>query len=113
MIFLHLNLRCPYTGLGTFKPSPITGYKTGRILAASLFMHAMAVTQLFIHTLHSQNPETSHLSKGGGTRVGEQLLAGVGSAVGQRELEVLLKELLDVGAADAVNVGNLDNLQDL
>ena len=33
--------------------------------------------------------------------------------MGQGELEVLGEELLDVGAADAVVVGNLNNLQDL
>lgn len=73
----------------------------------------MAITQLFISTLHPQNPKTSHLSKGRGTAVGVQLLAGVGRAVRQGELEALLDELLDVGAADAVNVGDLDDLEDL
>lgn len=76
-------------------------------------MHAMAITQLFISTLLPQNPKTSHLSKGRGTAVGEQLLAGLDRAVGQRELEVLLDELLDVGAADAVDVVDLDDLEDL
>lgn len=76
-------------------------------------MHVMAITQLFISTLHPQDPKTSHLSKGRGTAVGVQLLAGIGGAVGQRELEVLLEELLDVGAADAVDVGDLHNLEDL
>ena len=76
-------------------------------------MHAMAITQLFISTLHLQNPKTSHLSKGRGTAVGVQLLAGLDGAVGQRELEVLLEELLDVGAANAVDVGDLHNLEDL
>lgn len=33
--------------------------------------------------------------------------------MGQRELEVLLEELLDVGAADAVGVVDLNNLEDL
>jgi hypothetical protein len=45
--------------------------------------------------------------------VGEDLLARVGGAVGQRELEALLDKLLDVGAADALVVGDLNNLQDL
>ena len=77
-------------------------------------MHSMAITQLFIHTLHLQNPtKTSHLSKGGGARVGEQLLAGLGGAVGQGELEVLGKELLDVRATDGLVVGDLNNLKDL
>ena len=76
-------------------------------------MHAMAITQLFISTLHPQNPKTSHLSKGRGTAVGIQLLARVGRAVGQRELEVLLDELLDVGAADALDVVDLHDLEDL
>lgn len=76
-------------------------------------MHVMAITQLFILTLHPINPETSHLSKGRGTRVSKQLLARVGGTVGQRELEVLGEELLDVGAADAVNVVDLNNLEDL
>ena len=31
----------------------------------------------------------------------------------QRELEVLLEELLDVGAADGVGVFDLNNLEDL
>lgn len=33
--------------------------------------------------------------------------------MGQRELEVLLEELLDVGAADGVGVVDLDDLEDL
>jgi hypothetical protein len=33
--------------------------------------------------------------------------------VGERELEVLADELLDVGAADALNVVHLDDLEDL
>lgn len=76
-------------------------------------MHVMAVTQLFILTLHPENHKTSHLSKGGGTRVSEHLLAGVGSTVGQGELEILGEELLDVRTADAVSVGDLHNLEDL
>lgn len=64
-------------------------------------------------TLHPKNPKTSHLSKGRRTREGVQLLAGVGRAVGQGELEVLAEELLDVGAADALGVSNLNNLKDL
>lgn len=75
-------------------------------------MHALAVTQLFIHTPFP-NPETSHLSKGRGARVGKQLLAGVGSTVGQGELDVLAEELLDVGATDAVGIGDLNDLEDL
>ena len=44
----------------------------------------------------------------------EDLLADLATgAVGQRELEVLLEELLDVGAADGVVVLDLNNLQDL
>ena len=43
----------------------------------------------------------------------KQLLARVGGTVGQRELEVLGEELLDVGAADALSVVNLNNLEDL
>lgn len=46
--------------------------------------------------------------------MGEDLLADLATgAVGQRELEVLLEELLDVGAADAVVVLDLNNLKDL
>lgn len=33
--------------------------------------------------------------------------------MGKRELEVLLEELLDVGAADGVGLLDLDNLEDL
>jgi hypothetical protein len=33
--------------------------------------------------------------------------------VGKRELEVLLEELLDVGAADGLGVIDLNNLKDL
>lgn len=33
--------------------------------------------------------------------------------MGQRELEVLLEELLDVGAANGVGVIDLNNLKDL
>ena len=33
--------------------------------------------------------------------------------MGQGELEVLAEELLDVGAADALSVVNLNNLEDL
>lgn len=74
----------------------------------------LAISQLFHpHTPFPKNPNTSHLSKGGGTRVRVQLLARVGGAVGQGELEVLGEELLDVGAADAVDIGNLNNLKDL
>lgn len=44
----------------------------------------------------------------------EDLLADLATgAVGQRELEILLEELLDVGAADGVVVLDLNNLQDL
>lgn len=74
----------------------------------------MAITQLFIHkNTISRIPTTIHLSKGGGARVGEDLLAGVGGAVGQGELEVLAEELLDVGAADGLVVGDLNDLEDL
>lgn len=45
---------------------------------------------------------------------GEDLLAGgLGDTVGQRELEVLGEELLDVRAADLVGLLDLDDLDDL
>lgn len=44
----------------------------------------------------------------------EDLLADLATGtVGQRELEVLLEELLDVWAADRLVVLDLNNLQDL
>ena len=49
-------------------------------------------------------------SAGSGGR--EDFLA-LGCAVGQREFEVLGDQLLDVGAADSLGVGNLNNLEDL
>jgi hypothetical protein len=77
-------------------------------------MHAIGHIAV-ISSSHSipENHKTPHLSKGGGTRVRVQLLARVGGAVGQGELEVLAEELLDVGAADAVDIGDLNNLKDL
>lgn len=77
-------------------------------------LHAMAVSLLFIHTLLLPKPLTSHLCEGRWPRVGEDLLASrLGSAVRQRELEVLGEELLDVGAADVLGVVDLDDLEDL
>ena len=56
----------------------------------------------------------THLCKGRRARVSVQLLAsGLDGTVGQREFEVLGEELLDVGAADAVGLGDLDDLDDL
>jgi hypothetical protein len=76
-------------------------------------MHAMAIKVIHPHT-PNPTPRTSHLSKGRGAGVSEDLLADLATgAVGQRELEVLLEELLDVGAADAVVVLDLNNLEDL
>lgn len=43
----------------------------------------------------------------------DSLASGLGSTVGERELEVLGEELLDVRTADEVLVGDLDDLQDL
>jgi hypothetical protein len=73
----------------------------------------LAISQLFPSSHSIPETHKTHLSKGGGTRVSEQLLARVGGAVGQGELEVLGEELLDVGAADAVDIGDLNNLKDL
>lgn len=54
------------------------------------------------------------LSKGGGALGAEDLLArGLGDAVGERELEVLLEELLDVGALDVVGLLDLNNAEDV
>ena len=45
---------------------------------------------------------------------GEDLLGGLlGDTVGERELEVLCEELLDVWAADVIGLLNLDDLEDL
>lgn len=74
----------------------------------------MAITQSFNHTSRSPKPKTSHLRESGWARVGVQLLSGkLGGAVGQRELEVLGEELLDVGAADGVGLLDLNDLEDL
>jgi hypothetical protein len=76
-------------------------------------LHAMAVSLSFIHILLLPKPLTSHLCEGRWPRVGEDLLASrLGSAVRQRELEVLGEELLDVGAADVLGVVDLDDLED-
>lgn len=76
-------------------------------------MHAMAITYSFIRTLLSHKPRTSYLSESRRTTVGECLLVAAAGAVGKRELEVLGKELLDVGAADGLGVVNLNNLDNL
>lgn len=77
-------------------------------------MHAIAITESFIRTLFPPSPEISHLREGRRPRVSKQLLAsGLDGAVGKRELEVLGEELLDVGTADAVDLLDLDNLDDL
>lgn len=69
---------------------------------------------LFIHTLLFPETPALHLCKGRRPRVGEELLASrLDGTVGQGELEVLGEELLDVGAADALGVVNLDDLEDL
>lgn len=79
------------------------------------FLHTMAVSLSFIHTLLLlPEPLTSRLCEGRWPRVSKQLLAsGLDGAVRQRELEVLGKELLDVGAADVLAVVDLDDLEDL
>lgn len=77
-------------------------------------MHAIAVTESFIRTLLPANPRISHLSEGRRPRVSKQLLAsGLGGTVRERELDVLAEELLDVWAADAVGLLDLNNLDDL
>lgn len=81
---------------------------------ATIFHACYGHKQSFHPHTPNPTPRTSHLSKGRGARVGEDLLADLATgAVGQRELEVLLEELLDVGAADAVVVLDLNNLKDL
>lgn len=91
---------------------PISGAEsTGRGFRATRVLHAY-YRNTVIHPLSPQIPK-SHLSKGRGPRVSVELLARRGSAVGQRELEVLGEELLDVRAADAVGVVDLDDLEDL
>jgi hypothetical protein len=62
------------------------------------------------------NPKrnTVRLGESGRTLVGEDLLGGLGrSTVRERELEVLGKELLDVRAADALAVLDLNNAENL
>ena len=80
------------------------------------------VTNLYWQTLpfHAISPATStqqigtRLVESRGAVSSEDLLAGsLGNAVGQRELEVLGEELLDVRAADVVGLGDLDDLEDL
>lgn len=57
---------------------------------------------------------TRRLEEGGGASGGEDLLAGLrGVAVGQRELEVLGEELLDVGTTDVLGLLNLNDLEDV
>ena len=56
---------------------------------------------------------TRHLEEGGRANGGEDLLALRGVAVGQRELEVLGQELLDVGATDVLGLLNLNDLEDV
>ena len=101
----------PYGGLET---SNHLAREQGGGFHMTIFHACYGHKQSFIHTLHIPTPRTSHLSKGRGARVSEDLLADLATgAVGQRELEVLLEELLDVGAADAVIVLDLNNLEDL
>jgi hypothetical protein len=78
-------------------------------------LHACHGHYIVIHPHNpSPTPKISHLSESRRTRVGEQLLArGLGGTMRQRELEVLLEELLDVRAADGVVVLDLNNLKDL
>jgi hypothetical protein len=62
------------------------------------------------------NPKrnTVRLGESGWTLVGEDLLARLRrSTVGERELEVLGKELLDVRAADALALLDLNNAENL
>ena len=78
------------------------------------FLHAMAISLSFIHTLLLPKPITSRLCESRWPRVSEHLLAsGLAVAVRQRELEVLGEELLDVRAADVLGVVDLNDLQDL
>jgi hypothetical protein len=56
---------------------------------------------------------TIRLEEGSGASGGEDLAALRGVAVGQRELEVLGEELLDVGAADVLGLLNLNDLEDV
>lgn len=59
-------------------------------------------------------PKTIRLEEGGRAVGREDLLASLrGVAVGQRELEVLGEELLDVGAADVLGLLNLNDLEDV
>lgn len=58
--------------------------------------------------------KTIRLEEGGRAGGREDLLADLGGvAVGQRELEVLGQELLDVGAADVLGLLNLNDLEDV
>jgi hypothetical protein len=57
---------------------------------------------------------SSHLVESVGARGGENILVALGClAMGQRELEILGNELLDVRSPDVLGLFNLDNLEDL
>lgn len=68
---------------------------------------------LAIHTSSNiSRNQNRKLSKGAGSVGREQLLA-LSGAVRKGELEVFRNELLDVWAADGVEIGDFDHLEDL
>lgn len=74
----------------------------------------MAITQSLNRKSSNPKENTACLCESGRTLVGKDLLAGLGGdTVREREFQVLGEELLDVRAADALVVLDLDDAEDL
>jgi hypothetical protein len=85
-----------------------------------LFLTSKCSDISMIRCKHPQNlaqPSSkpiTHLSESGWSLRAEQLLgAGLGDAVGERELQALGNQLLDVGALDVGSLLDLNNTEDL
>lgn len=77
-------------------------------------MNAMAITQSLNRKSSNPKENTACLCESGRTLVGKDLLAGLGGdTVGEREFQALGEELLDVRAADALVVLDLNDAEDL
>lgn len=74
----------------------------------------MAITQSLNRKSSNPKENTACLCESGRTLVGKDLLAGLGGdTVREREFQALGEELLDVRAADALAVLDLDDAEDL
>jgi hypothetical protein len=110
MRFVMLYARLSDRMLSSYRWTP-TWLAVNEIVVPS---HASVVwsSPLPITTTEPSLNSTITLCERAGSRSREQLLA-LGGAVGNGELEIFRDELLDVWAADGVEIGDFDNLENL